>query len=225
MAKKRTLIVGDVHGCFNELMELLEMVNYSKKEDRLIFLGDLINKGPASIEVLEWVKKEGSEVILGNHELGFLDYLEDSEEKKKKFELLISQMKGKENEWAEWFKTFPLYIEEEDFIAVHGGIVPGKKLEDSPAELLTRIRTWNLGKEGLGKKDHPGWYEFYHDKKLVIYGHWADEGLNVKETTIGIDTGCAWGGELSLIHLETKEVHQVKAKSAYYDLKKELKGL
>ena len=223
MAKKRTLIVGDVHGCFKELQALLEKVNYSKSEDRLIFVGDLINKGPFSMEVLEWVKAEGSEVVLGNHELGFLNYLEDSERKRPKFELLISQMKGKEKEWGEWMKALPLYIEEDDFIVVHGGIVPGKKLEESPAELLTKIRTWNFGKEGLGKSDHPGWYEFYHGEKLVIYGHWADEGLNVKDKTIGIDTGCAWGGKLSLIHLETREIHQVDSDDAYYNLEMERK--
>lgn len=216
MTTKRTLIVGDVHGCFTELEELLKKANYNSKEDRLIFLGDLINKGPLSMEVLEWVKNEGCEVILGNHELGFIDYLEDQEEKKPAFDLLISQMKGTENEWAEWFKTFPLYIEEDDFILVHGGVVPGMTLEESPAHLITRIRTWNLGKEGLGKKDHPGWYEFYHGEKLVVYGHWASEGLNIKAKTIGIDSGCCWGGQLSLLHLETKEVIQVDAKTQYF---------
>jgi serine/threonine protein phosphatase 1 len=215
MDKKRTLIVGDVHGCFKELQELLEKVSYSKEEDRLIFVGDLINKGPSSMEVIEWVKAEGSEVVLGNHELGFLEYLEDSEDKIPSFELLISQMKGKEQEWGAWMKDFPLYIEEDDFIVVHGGVVPGKALKDSPAELLTRIRTWNFGKEGLGKEDHPGWYEFYHGEKVVIYGHWASEGLNIKENTIGLDSGCCWGNQLSLIHLETRKIHQVEAQEEY----------
>lgn len=219
MAKKRTLIVGDVHGCFKELEELLKNAKYSKEEDRLIFVGDLINKGPFSMEVLEWVKAEGSEVILGNHELGFLEYLEDSEDKIPQLDLLISQMNGKEQEWGDWMKTLPLYLEEDDFIVVHGGVIPSMKLEDSPAELLTRIRTWNLGKEGLGKSDHPGWYEFYHGEKLVVYGHWASEGLNIKDKTIGLDSGCCFGGHLSLLHLETREVLQVEAKAVYSKMK------
>ena len=215
-AKKRTLIVGDIHGCFDELKELLEKVSYSKPSDRLIFVGDLINKGPKSMDVLNWVKASGAEVILGNHELGFLNYLKNPDSKFKVFTKLVKEMKGEEKEWGKWMSSFPLYIEE-DFIVVHGGIVPGMELKDSPDYLLTRIRSWDGVGEDLYNDNDPPWYDFYEGEKLVVYGHWAGQGLNIRENTIGIDTGCCWGRKLSLLHLETREIHQVQAKEAYAD--------
>jgi serine/threonine protein phosphatase 1 len=215
MAEKRTLIVGDVHGCFDELQELLKKASYNKENDRLIFVGDLINKGPKSMDVLNWVKSEGCEVILGNHELGFIRYLMRPDPTFKAFIKLEKEMEGKAKEWGEWMSHFPLYIKEDDFIIVHGGIVPGMKLEETPDYLITRIRTWDGKGEDMYNDEDPPWYEFYKEDTLVVYGHWAGQGLNIRENTIGIDTGCCWGRKLTLLHLETREVFQVDAKEEY----------
>lgn len=217
MAESRTLIVGDVHGCFDELMELLKKVSYDAQNDRLIFVGDLINKGPKSLDVMRWVKKSHAEVLLGNHELGFINYLKNPDPKYSSFVKLEKEMGSEVAEWAAWITSFPLYIEEENFIVVHGGIVPNLSLHRSPPHLLTRIRTWDGKGEDLYNNDDPPWYDFYKDEKLVVYGHWAGKGLNIRDNTIGIDTGCCWGKKLSLLHLETREIIQVQAKEAYAD--------
>lgn len=215
METRRTLIVGDVHGCFDELMELLESVNYSKEKDRLIFVGDLINKGPRSLDVLRWVKANGAEVLLGNHELGFINYVKNPTPKYKAFKALSKEMGKETSDWVSWMEGLPLYIEEENFIVVHGGIVPGMSLAETPAHLITRIRSWDGKGEDMYNSDDPPWYDFYKGEKLVVYGHWAGQGLNLQEKTIGIDTGCCWGKKLSLLHLETREVFQVSAHEAY----------
>lgn len=217
MSKKRTLIVGDVHGCFDELMELLEKVTYNKSNDRLIFVGDLINKGPSSLKVLEWVKEDGCEVLMGNHELGFVHYVENPNPDFTAFVKLEEQMGESFNKWGEWMKELPLYIDE-DFIVVHGGVVPGFSLDNTPAHLITRIRTWDGCGENMNNKENPAWYDLYSENKLVVYGHWAAQGLRVEENTIGLDSGCCWGGKLSLLHLETREVFQVDAKKAYTEI-------
>lgn len=189
----RTLIIGDIHGCLRELQLLLEKVSYSASEDRLIFVGDLINKGPSSLAVLEYVKNLRCEVILGNHELALLINYEN--EKRVPYP----------KEYIEWIKSWPLYIEEDDFIVVHGGIIPGQSLAQSDPNQLVRIRLW---------QGQP-WYEFYQDKKLVVFGHWAANGLVWRENAIGLDTGCVYGRQLSCLSLPGRQLYQVDALEAY----------
>ena len=64
-------VIGDIQGCFDELMLLLEKINFDPKKDELIFAGDLINRGPKSLEVLEFclANKDSIEIVLGNHDI------------------------------------------------------------------------------------------------------------------------------------------------------------
>lgn len=63
----RTLIIGDVHGCIDELRDLLTELQYRPGADRLYFIGDLINKGPSSLEVFRYFQSLDAVSILGNH--------------------------------------------------------------------------------------------------------------------------------------------------------------
>jgi predicted MPP superfamily phosphohydrolase len=67
--KQRVIIVGDVHGCFDELCELLDQVKFQQGVDTLILAGDLVNKGPKSIEVVRFARQVGALAVAGNHEL------------------------------------------------------------------------------------------------------------------------------------------------------------
>jgi bis(5'-nucleosyl)-tetraphosphatase (symmetrical) len=194
---KRTIFIGDVHGCFDELELLIKKINYAAKSDRLIFLGDLINKGPKSDEVVKYVQALKAEVILGNHELAYL-----------------KKENGKKD-WQKWFATFPSFIEEEKFIAVHGGIAPGLKLNATPNKILTRLRTWDGSGNEVNSPAHLPWFFSYQENKPVFFGHWAALGLVQYKNVTGLDSGCAYGGELSAWILETKELVQVKAKKCY----------
>ena len=94
-------VIGDVQGCFDELMLLLEKINFNSKNDELIFAGDLINRGPKSLEVLEFClkNKKSIEVVLGNHDI-YLLYL--IHQNKKNFQLapiLESKNKKKFFNW------------------------------------------------------------------------------------------------------------------------------
>ena len=70
----KIIVVGDVHGCLVELEELLNSCAYRPGEDRLIFVGDLINRGNYSLEVLQMAYTLGAECVLGNHEMALLDH-------------------------------------------------------------------------------------------------------------------------------------------------------
>lgn len=214
----RTLIIGDVHGCLSELKELLEKLNYQQGSDRLIFVGDVVNKGPDSLGVLKRIQSLSAEVVLGNHELGFLNYLTGNDfgaGRSATFKRLEVELGREKSVWAQWMSELPLYIEEKDFIVVHGGIVPGLRLSETPAKLLTRIRSWDGKGENINSPDDPAWYDFYKGEKLVVFGHWAAKGLVVRDNVIGLDSGCVWGGSLSALVLPGRQIVQVKAHKVY----------
>jgi len=217
---KRTIIIGDVHGCFDELSELLEQCRFLPKKDRLIFLGDLINKGPLSKEVVRFVREGNHECILGNHELGFLKSLEDSHFFKKGFKAFHNSYKGKKEESEReevinWMKKLPLYIEDKSFICIHGGLQPDVPLKKQKREIATKIRTWGGDVTDMDNPGDPAWYELYKKKKLVVFGHWAMRGLVERENVIGLDSGCVWGGSLSCLILPEKRILSVPAKKCY----------
>lgn len=214
---KRQIIIGDVHGCFEELKELLDKVKFNSSEDELIFLGDLINKGPDSVKVLEFVKKGNHRSILGNHELGFLKAQEGGKYRSGGNLKLIEQLGTHLDEYVQWMKELPLYIEEESFIAIHGGLEPDVELEKQRPEIATRIRYWDGVGEDMNNDSHSPWFEYYKGEKLVIFGHWAALGLVVRENVIGLDTGCVWGGDLSALILPAGEIVSVSAKRMYKD--------
>ncbi len=212
---KRQIIIGDVHGCYEELMELVDKVNFNAQTDELIFLGDLINKGPSSVKVLEFVKNGGHKSILGNHELGFLKALDYAQYMTGGFLKLAEELKGELSEYQKWLAQLPLYIEDDLFIAIHGGLEPGVPLNMQRAQVATRIRTWDGIGDDLNNPANPAWYELYKEDKLVVFGHWAAKGLIRRENAIGLDTGCVWGGELSCLILPEKKVQSIKAKRVY----------
>lgn len=67
-SKSRLIIIGDVHGCLDELKSLLNLCNYTHQQDILVFVGDLVNKGPSSAEVVKFVKNIGALCVRGNHD-------------------------------------------------------------------------------------------------------------------------------------------------------------
>lgn len=216
---KRTIIIGDVHGCYEELIELLEKCHYDLENDRLIFLGDLINKGPYSRKVVNFVMEGGHECIQGNHERGFLNSLVNPQFFKRGFKKFFESYESKKERERviEWMENLPLIIEDKDFICVHGGLQPHLPLKKQKPEIVTRIRTWGGDPMDMDNESDPPWYHYYQGDKLVIFGHWAMRGLVVEDKVVGLDTGCVWGGALSALILPEKKVVSVKAHQQYRD--------
>ena len=211
----RTIIVGDVHGCLYELKALLKKLQYTSK-DRLIFVGDLINKGPFSLKTLQFVHSLKAECLLGNHEMHFLDYLK--KKRSMKYKALISlkeEMNLETSFWKDWLSKLPLYIEEDHFLVVHAGLKPHTHPSQTPRHILTTIRTWSDRTSNLKSPSHPPWYEFYKDSKPVIFGHWSRKGLIEKPNVIGLDSGCVYGGQLSAVCFPEKKIHQVPSLKNY----------
>ena len=219
--KKSTLIIGDVHGCFNQLLLLLKIADYNPKFHRLILLGDVINKGPLSLQTLTWIKDNPVEVILGNHELKFIHGIEQNICLAPKLEELKKQMGSQLPIWLDWIKSWSIYIEEENFLAIHGGLIPNQHPKNSSVHTLVNLRYWdkvnncmaNVDTENIDSLDtlakyYVPWHDLYTDSKLVVYGHWARQGLKIKQNSIGLDTGCVYGGLLTGLWLPERKIIQ-----------------
>src|SRR5258706_9391146 len=118
--------IGDVQGCYDELQALLERVGFNRMHDRLWFVGDLVNRGPRSLQVLRFVKELGDRaiVVLGNHDLHLVTQHEGFEKKRKDdtFEDVLGAPDARE--LVDWVRTWPMMHVEGNWAMVHAGLLP-----------------------------------------------------------------------------------------------------
>lgn len=215
---QRTVIIGDVHGCINELNGLLEKLSLGPR-DRLIFAGDLVNKGPATPEVLKRVRGLGAESILGNHEIRLLRYRNGEDLKLQKIKDLKTAMRLSEADWR-FVEALPLYIElpEYNALVVHGGFLPGIPWRKQGVDIITRVQTIDQENKICKRTNAPNvrfWADSWEGPEFVIYGHTPRREVYRRPHSIGLDTGCVYGGHLSAFSLPDGILTQVKAATAY----------
>lgn len=211
----RAFVIGDVHGCYDELMRLLDKAGASLSRQRIVFVGDLINKGPESYKVLQFVRDQGLDCTIGNHELKFLKSTGTPESLPPRLKELKVQMKSDLNLWLGWIDSLPSFIETEHYFVVHGGFHPRTAPHTTPREILATIRTWKGNDAILYQPEDPAWHTYYQGTKSVFYGHWAIQGLHFENNTYGLDSGCVYGRHLTGIWADSKDYVQVPAKKAY----------
>src|ERR671914_938483 len=121
-----TYAIGDVQGCYDELRELLRKFSFKKSTDRLWFVGDLVNRGPKSLEVLRFVRDLGNRavVVLGNHDLHLVAQHEGFERPRKDdtFQDVLSA--PDRGELVNWLRTRPLMHVADGYAMVHAGLLP-----------------------------------------------------------------------------------------------------
>jgi len=198
VSTRRRIFVGDVHGCLGELEDLAREVGFSR-DDEVVLIGDLLNKGPESPGVLDWAHENGARTILGNHEWKFLSCLETDPEKRTERERgFLAPFGERAKVYAEWIATWPLWIEWPDVMTVHAGLEPGvTDLKDMRRKILLTIRNWDGKGEILDRVWDPAWYDVVRWHVPVVFGHWAARGLTDLPHCKGLDTGCVYGGRLT----------------------------
>jgi Calcineurin-like phosphoesterase len=211
----RTIVVGDLHGCFDELSELLDALGFGG-EDRVVCVGDLITKGEKSREVLDLFMSDARfQSVLGNHDRALLAYWRGEIEKKKlkrAQKKCAKQLKEGKELYAAYLSTLPAYVDLGSHVVVHAGLRPGVPLSAQSVEDLTEIRT--LGRKPASRKGTP-WYEAYDGEKFALFGHWPAAAPRRGPRALGLDTGCVYGHRLTAYVLETGELHSVAARRIY----------
>jgi len=207
---RRTILFGDVHGCHDEWRDLIAKLRAGPDDD-LISVGDLICKGPDSAATLDLAfSLPNLRCVIGNHEERHLRAWRGGRDLSAPHDLeVIAQLADRYEPYLEKIASWPYYLDEPDFLVVHAGLRPGVPLEEQSVDDLVSLRT--LGPEG------PPWYVRYDGPKLVVYGHWAMAGLVVRDRTIGLDTGCVYGGELTALVLPDRDLVSVPARRQYVD--------
>jgi serine/threonine protein phosphatase 1 len=208
---KRHLIIGDIHGCYAELQQLVSLANL-QADEVLVSVGDIVDRGPDSLKVYEFFKKRpNSVVIMGNHERKHLRQVLSFGQ-----EIVKMQMGEKYPEFLEWLATLGYYYETEAAVVVHGGFEEGVSIELQREEVLSGATAGeNYLRTLYGEKF---WSDFYSGEKPIIWGHHVtgDLPMILPNKVYGIDTGACHGGYLTAISLPDFEIFQVKSARNYW---------
>jgi bis(5'-nucleosyl)-tetraphosphatase (symmetrical) len=133
-----TYAIGDIQGCYSTLSRLLKRIDFDPECDRIWLVGDLVNRGKSSLEVLRWAKGLGSRLVtvLGNHDLHLLARAEGARARKPRDTLEEVLNAPDREELLDWLCRRPLLYREDPFILVHAGLLPSWSLDQ--AEDLAR---------------------------------------------------------------------------------------
>ena len=241
-------IIGDVHGCADELQELLAHLGYSlriegegddrrayvqpPKGRRAFFVGDLVDRGPRSPDVLrivvDMVAGGQALAVAGNHDDKFMRWLKGRNVKiANGLEGTIAQLDG-EGETIRarslaFLESLPshAWLDGGKLAVAHAGIREKMIGRDGP-----RIRDFGLygdcdarpGADGLPQRFD--WSADYHGPVTVVYGHTPVERPEWINNTLCIDTGCVYGNKLTALRWPEREIVSVPAKKAYAELKR-----
>lgn len=231
----RTLVISDIHGCFDEFNALLNLVNYVPNQDRLILLGDYVDRGPKSKEVIEKViklaKYKNVIVLRGNHDDRFLSVLNGdthvfdifleyggmealksycAEAERKSIHEVINYINLEFPDHMDFLHQTKLYFEDDDFIYVHAGLDPTyPNWKEQPATTFFTIRDGFVNnKTSVDRK--------------VIFGHIntikIQQSSNIwfSDDKIGIDGGCAMGHQLNCLEIvDSNTLNEYFIKSNY----------
>lgn len=208
---QRKIIIGDIHGCYDELLDLLGQVGLAE-DDLLISVGDIIDRGPKSTQVFNFFQsRKRAVVLMGNHERKHVRGLLSLSQKITRHQFGRAYTQAKH-----LMETFPYFYEDDDVVVVHAALQPGVPLKNQQEEILCGTMSGEKGLKALlnGKK----WNEIYNGHKPVIFGHKVigKTPLIYKGKTFGIDTGACHGGWLTAITVPKFRIFSVKARENYW---------
>ena len=198
----RTIVVGDIHGCYDELVALLERARVGR-DDRVVSVGDLVTKGEKNRDVLElFMSDERFSAVVGNHDrarsCASLSVRRELEAGRARYEAYLASL--------------PYLIDLGSHVVVHAGLRPGVPLREQSPDDMTELRT--LGPDRRSREGVP-WYAVYDGEQTALFGHWPAAELRRGPRALGLDTGCVYGYALTGYVVETGELVSVPALRRY----------
>ena len=209
----RTIFIGDIHGCYDELTQLLEKLRL-RQDDRVLAVGDLTVKGPKNAEVLDLFANDSRFAsVVGNHDLALVRHWGDKTNPLNKAQAkAFQELNTKDDRYFLYLASLPLFINLGSHVVVHAGVRQGIPLDKQSSDDLVELRT--LGEDRTSREGIP-WYEAYEGPATVMFGHWPAPEPRLARHAIGLDTGCVYGGQLTAYVLETGEFVSAQAAASY----------
>src|SRR5258706_14351350 len=203
----RTIVIGDIHGCFEELQDLLRVVEL-RTDDRVIAVGDLIVKGPQNREVLDrFIKDDRFSSVIGNHDRAVRQYWRGEPLRlSKEQRVTAAELESQRERYSTYLRSLPFTINLGSHLVVHAGMRPGVPLRRQMASDLTEMRT--MGANPSSRNGVP-WYDVYRGKRIVLFGHWPAKAPRVAPRAVGLDTGCVYGGGFDRLIIQINQVFSV----------------
>jgi serine/threonine protein phosphatase 1 len=210
---ERTFAVGDIHGCLDKLISLMGIIDIDPKKDTLLFIGDYIDRGTQSKEVVDYLidlARRRSRVIFlkGNHEIMLRLYLSGAD----RFSFLANGGQATLDSYLkdhshpvdnpipsihlDFFDNLRLCYETDEYIFVHAGLKANMPLDEQDEWDMLWIRDEFI-------------YSDFNFGKRVIFGHTPFREPLVFENKIGIDTGAVYGNKLTCVELPAGKFYSV----------------
>lgn len=247
MSKSPPVVIGDVHGCYHELLELLDLLSRDKyaKDAEILMCGDLVDRGPFSGEVVREVRARGLRCVMGNHDRKHPQYrrhLDQAAQNPRyknpmrdfRHQVEHAQVLSVDSTLVDFMATLPTRINlpEHNAVVVHAGL--GSHADDRFCQHVRFVNPETGVMMSLlpDLSQPPGsvhWTERYTGSETVYFGH---DVMSLTEplflTTQGgakavaLDTGCVYGGRLTAVQVGTMRVFQVPSQQPYvgYKLKR-----
>lgn len=205
---KQVVIIGDLHGCFDELRGILEIINWNPDRHVIIFTGDLNDRGPKIKETLDFARSNPDVyTLMSNHEWKLLRYLRGKNMNHFSLAETIRQCGIEflnDSSFIDWLSSLPYIIRwSDDAYVVHAGIVPSIPIDQQEKETCIYIRTWVPGSRKLAREGiDPPWYNYdYLSSRIprikVFFGHQTRESDPwVSSWACAMDAGVVFGGKL-----------------------------
>lgn len=237
-------VIGDIHGCLEELHHLFEQLGYQKQENYFfhpngrvpVFIGDITDRGPQSIEVIRLVcnmvlHQKNAKYVPGNHCNKLYRYfLGNNVMLKHGLETTAAEFRALNHQQQEWIRTqfmtlyeqSLLYLEipEVNAVIAHAGIK-----ESFIGRYGKKVKTFVLYGDISGKKDAEGrpirndWAKHYHGSRWIVYGHTPVKQPRIVGQTINIDTGCVFGNALTAFQLPEEQTVAVSSNQPFMEEK------
>ena len=266
-----TYAIGDIQGCFEPLQQLLQTIRFNPQRDTLWLAGDLVNRGPGSLEVLRWAysQRDALRVVLGNHDLHLLAV--DAGHGKHHDEDTLQPILAAPDKpvLLDWLRRQKLVHRENGWLMVHAGLLPQWTADDAQRlarEVEARLQAddyrdflrhmygnkpghWDEALQGderlrlivnamtrmrlvsadgaidlkfKGELENAppelcAWFDAPGRRSAdtpIVCGHWSALGLKLDANLCALDSGCLWGGDLTALRLEDRQVLQVSCRAA-----------
>ncbi len=213
----RYIVVGDIHGCFDEFQALLERIGPGRN-DEIVAVGDIIDRGPKNREVLHFfARHQEARTIMGNHERKHVRSFFGEVTPSRSQVLAREELGAEYSSWIRWMEQLPLWERLPQALIVHGFFEPGVPVEEQRPTVLTGTLS---GERYLERHYRQPWYELYDGEVPLIVGHRDYSGAGkpfvYRDRVFAIDTGCVYGRFLTALIVPDFQFVQVPARTAYW---------